>query len=116
LAQVKEIAQAHSAEGVEQIVVAVGPLSGVEATLLAEVFRWARIGTCAASAELAFEQTLVRVHCVECGIESPCTANRLLCGECGGFRTRLISGDELHLLRVELSSNKEHAWASAHMN
>ena len=103
LAQVREIANAHGAIGVRQITVAVGPLSGVEPALLAGAFHMARAGSCAAQAELIFEQPPVRVRCEECGADSRCAANRLLCAECGGYRTRLLSGDELCLLRIELS-------------
>jgi hydrogenase nickel incorporation protein HypA/HybF len=116
LAQVKEIAQTHGATGVTQIIVAVGPLSGVEPSQLVEAFQWARAGSCAAQAELTFEQTVVRVRCIECGAESACPANCLLCGECRGFRTQVISGDELRLLRVELSSSEEQRWPPGRMN
>jgi hydrogenase nickel incorporation protein HypA/HybF len=116
LAQVRDIARTHRAQGVKQIIVAVGPLSGVEPALLAEAFQWARAGSCAASAELTFEQAPVRIRCIECGAESACTANCLLCGECRGFHTRVISGDELCLLRVELFPSEEKCRPSGRMN
>lgn len=116
LSQVRDIAQAHNAEAVIQITVAVGPLSGVEPTLLAEAFRWARVGGCAERAELSFESDTVKVRCIECGAESVCAANRLLCGECHGFRTQLVSGDELRLLRVELSLSPSDLLISGRLN
>lgn len=116
LIQVRDIAQAHNADAVIQITVAVGPLSGVEPSLLAEAFRWARLGSCAERAELSFESDPVKVHCIECGAESVCAANCLLCGECRGFRTQLVSGDELRLLRIELSSAQQDALPSSRLN
>jgi hydrogenase nickel incorporation protein HypA/HybF len=116
LAQVKEIARAHGAISVKQIFVAVGPLSGIEPALLAGAFQLARASSCAAQAELRFEPAPVRVRCTECDAESACAANRLLCAECGGYRTEVISGDELRLLRVELSSSAEQRRPSGHMN
>ena len=116
LAQVREIARAHGASGVKQIVVAVGPLSGVEPAQLAGAFLLARARSCAADAELRFESAPVRVCCTECGAESACEANRLLCAHCGGYRTRVVSGDELRLLRVELSPADEQQRPSGHMN
>jgi hydrogenase nickel incorporation protein HypA/HybF len=116
LAQVSEIARAHRASGVKEIVVAVGPLSGVEPALLAGAFQLARTRSCAADAELRFEPAPVRVCCTECGAESACAANRLLCAQCGGYRTRLVSGDELRLLRVELLSADEQHRPSGHLN
>jgi len=116
LAQVKEIARAHGASGVRQIIVAVGPLSGIEPALLAGAFQLARAGSCAAGAQLRFEPAPVRVRCAECDAESACEVNRLLCGACGGYRTRVVSGDELLLLRVELSSVDEQCQASYRLN
>ncbi len=116
LAQVREIAQTHDAQHVKQITVAVGPLSGVEPALLAVAFQWARVGSCAADAELKFEQAPARVRCAECGIESECAPNRLLCGACGGFRTQVVSGDELFLVRVELLPSREECRPRSRMN
>jgi hydrogenase nickel incorporation protein HypA/HybF len=102
LAQVADIAQAHRAEGVKRIVVEIGPLSGVEPALLASVFELARTGSCSERAELRFEMAPVRIRCMECAAESECASNCLLCSQCGAYRTTLISGDGLRLLRVEL--------------
>lgn len=103
LDQVEGIARAHGAAGVEQITVAVGPLSGVEPQLLSNAFAIARCGPCAA-AELHFDTMPLKVRCTECGAESECKPNALLCAQCGGFRTQVISGDELLLLRVQLTA------------
>jgi hydrogenase nickel incorporation protein HypA/HybF len=116
LAQVRDIAQAHGANAVKQVIVAVGPLSGIEPALLERAFRLARAGSCAAHAELKFEPTALRVRCTECGAESACEANRLLCAQCGGYRTQVISGDELRLLRVELSLSKHQEQSSCRLN
>jgi hydrogenase nickel incorporation protein HypA/HybF len=99
LAQVAEIA---AAKPVWRIVIEVGPLSGVEPVQLAQAFEFARAGSCAAEAELAIETTAVTVLCLECGAQSQTPPNRLLCGACGGFRTRVVAGDELRLRRVEM--------------
>ena len=102
LAQVSEIARKRRAIGVKTITVAVGPLSGVEPALLAAGFEAARTHGCAAHAELHFAPISVRVRCLECDAETTCVANRLVCKECGGYRTQLLSGDELLLMQVEL--------------
>ncbi len=104
LNQVADIASKHRALGVRSIVVRVGPLSGVEPTLLAQAFPLARAGTIAEGAELVIENQPVRVKCENCGAESDTTANRLICGECGDWHTQLISGDDLLLASVELTT------------
>lgn len=116
LAQVREIARAHGASAVKEIIVAAGPLSGVEPALLERAFQLARAGSCAAHAELKFEPTTVRVRCTACGAESACEANRLLCAQCGGYRTQVISGDELRLLRVELLLSERQEQPSCRLN
>jgi len=101
--QVEGIAQEHGATQVERILLRIGPLSGVEPALLRNAYPLAAAGTVAESAELVIEPAPVRVRCDDCGAESDATPNRLLCGVCGGWHTRLISGDEMLLASLELS-------------
>ena len=103
LEQVERVAADHGAERVERIRVRIGPLSGVEADLLRSAYPLAAAGTIAEGAELDIEPAPVLVHCVSCGAETEATPNRLLCGACGDWHTRLVSGDELLLASLELS-------------
>jgi hydrogenase nickel incorporation protein HypA/HybF len=107
LDQVGEIAHAHRATGVQRIAVRVGPLSGVEPALLAQAFSVARAGTVASAAALDIEEAALRVHCERCGAETAALVNRLVCGACGDYHTRVVSGDELLLARVELATQEE---------
>ena len=107
LEQVEALARQNGASAVRRIEVAVGPLSGVEAHLLERAFTVARAGTSAETAELTLERSEVRVRCETCGAESDASPNRLLCGHCGDWRTRVIAGDELVLRRVELETHEE---------
>ena len=102
LAQVEKIVTEHQARAAEKIVVRIGPLAGVEPRLLQEAFPIASAGSTAQGAELHIEELPLRVHCESCGAESDAQPNRLLCGACGDWHTRLISGDEMLLASVEL--------------
>jgi hydrogenase nickel incorporation protein HypA/HybF len=102
LGQVAEIAEQRGASAVERITIEVGPLCGVEPELLAGAFATLRAGGCAAEALLSIESTGVSISCISCGARSPAEPNRLVCAACGGFRTRIVAGDELRLRRVEL--------------
>ncbi len=102
LRQVETIAQEHEACGVDKIVLRIGPLAGVEPKLLQDAFPIARAGTVADGAELVIESLPLRVRCDSCGAESDAAPNRLLCGACGDWHTRVISGDEMLLASVEL--------------
>ena len=100
--QVGQVARRENAVRVTVVTLLLGPLSGVEPQLLADAWPIASAGSVAEGAELAVETMPVRVACLECGAESEVAPNRLLCGSCGGFRTRLLSGEELLLKSVEL--------------
>ena len=102
MGQVAQIARRENAERITRILLSIGPLSGVEATLLRDAFPIAAAGTVAEGAELVVEEQAVKVKCLSCGAESDALPNRLLCAECGDYRTRLVSGDELMLMSVEL--------------
>jgi hydrogenase nickel incorporation protein HypA/HybF len=104
LAEVASVARRRGAPAVTDIHVGIGPLSGVEADLLRDAFPIAAAGTVAETATLYIRRTPVTVRCSECGKETEARANRLLCGNCGDWRTRLTSGDELLLERVGMET------------
>jgi hydrogenase nickel incorporation protein HypA/HybF len=104
LQQVEQIAAEKNALRVTKIVLSIGPLSGVESELLRRAYPMAAADTVAAAAELVMESSDIVVRCSQCNAESRATANRLLCAACGDFRTRVLSGDELTLLSVELDT------------
>ncbi len=105
IGQVESIATEHNARAVDKIIVRIGPLSGVEIPLLRQAYTLACAGTIAENAELVTETQAVRVTCETCGVESDAQINRLVCGACGDYRTRLVSGDEMILESVELDLN-----------
>ena len=102
MGQIEQIARRENAERITRILLSIGPLSGVEATLLRDAFPIAAAGSLAEDADLVIAEQAVRVKCLSCGVESEASANRLLCAACGDYRTRLISGDEMLLMSVEL--------------
>ena len=103
LQQLEKIASEHNATTIEKVVLRVGPLSGIEPALLRNAYPLAAAGTIATDAVLVIEDADIIVACSECGVESPAQANRLVCAECGGYRTQVISGDEMILQRLEMS-------------
>jgi len=112
--QVEIIALERNVQCVTLIVVAMGPLSGVEAQLLKNAYPIASAGTVAENAELVIEYLPVRVKCTQCGSESDALPNKLICKQCGDWRTTLVSGDELMLMSVELEKTKDSASAAVH--
>jgi hydrogenase nickel incorporation protein HypA/HybF len=112
LAEVTQIARAQHSAKVLRVLVRLGPLSGVEARLLAQAYPLAHAGTIAENSELVIEEAPVHVRCRECGADSAVQANRLLCKVCGSWKTEVTSGDEMLLVRVEL----ERVVDAAHPN
>ena len=104
LEQVQAIAADRGAACVTRIELKVGPLSGVESDLLRNAWPMASAGTIAVDAEFIIEEADIVVHCSSCGVDTAARANRLVCGDCGDFRTTVISGDEMILQRVELET------------
>lgn len=107
LDQLEAIAREHGGGSFRRIEVSIGPLSGVEGYLLRQAFEVARVGTLAERAELVLRHSDVRVRCEACDAESTVPPNRLLCGSCGEWRTRVVAGDEMLLQRVELETQEE---------
>ena len=107
IGEVSAIANLNHASAVTDIYVSVGPLSGVEGRLMHNAFPVAAAGTVASDSALHLEQAPVRVRCDECGAETEEAANRLICGCCGNWRTRLVSGDELLLQRVSMKTERQ---------
>jgi hydrogenase nickel incorporation protein HypA/HybF len=103
--QVTALAAARGARCIRRITVEVGPLSGVDAGLLRSAFDVMRAGSCAAAAVLAIDTPDVRIRCNTCDAVSTTAPNRLVCRQCGGFRSRIVQGDELRLRRVEMDAD-----------
>ncbi|NIR27885.1 MAG: hydrogenase maturation nickel metallochaperone HypA [Gammaproteobacteria bacterium] len=106
VAHVEGIARHHRARRIDKVTLRIGPLSGIESALLERAYPLASAGTVAQGAELSIEPMAVRVRCSRCGAESDVEPNRLLCGACGDFRTNLVSGDEMLLASVELTTDE----------
>ncbi|MFC1702269.1 hydrogenase maturation nickel metallochaperone HypA [Pseudomonadota bacterium] len=101
--QVEQIARDKGASCVDSIVLSSGPLSGVEPDLFNRAYEAARFRTIAENADLRIETGQIVVECRSCGASGEAKVNRLLCPACGDGQVDLIQGDELLLLRLELS-------------
>jgi hydrogenase nickel incorporation protein HypA/HybF len=101
LTQVAKLANSRGAEAVERITIEVGPLSGTDPDLLREAFLIMRAGRVAGAA-LVVVRGRVRIVCLQCAAQSETRPNRLVCASCGGWRTRVMEGEELRLRRVEM--------------
>jgi len=106
IGQVEKVARENGAHRVVSIVIAVGPLSGVEARLLEHAYPVAAAGTLAEHATLTIETVPVRVRCRSCGAETAAQVNRLVCGDCGDWQVDVVAGEEMLLTRVEIETDQ----------
>jgi hydrogenase nickel incorporation protein HypA/HybF len=103
LDQVEEVARAHCAKRVVSVSLRIGPLAGVEPTLIEQAFTIASAKTLVEGAQLVIERTAVRIECIHCGAQAEVRSNALTCSSCGSWQTRVLEGEDLLLMRVELS-------------
>ena len=101
--EVERLAKQHKAGRIDSIVLSIGPLSGVEPHLLKRAFDIARLDTVAKDAELEIESGPVIVECRSCGASGEVQPNYMLCPSCGDWQVNMKQGDELLLLRLEVS-------------
>ena len=114
MTQLENIAIENNALAVTSVIIAMGHLSGVEVQLLRNAYPIASAGTVAENSELIIETLPIRVKCNQCGSESDVTANKLICKQCGDWRTTLLSGYELMLMSVELEKKADSSTEVLH--
>lgn len=100
--QVEEVAAKAHALSVVRVVIAVGPLSGVDADALSSLFPLVAEGTAAAGAELAVQTVAIRTKCRTCGHEAEADATFAACTQCGSSDAELKAGRELMIQTIEL--------------
>ncbi len=102
--QVESVIRQHRAQSASLIRVRIGPLSGVVSELLGNAFPLAAAGSRMEHAVLDLVAAPITVRCETCGAQTEAAMNRLVCGACGDWHTRITSGDELVLESVELET------------
>ncbi len=108
LKQVEACVQAHHGHSVTKIILSIGALSGVEASLLEGAFNIAKAGTVAEHAQLICETVEIKVKCADCGEITTPPLNRFLCQKCKSRHTEVISGADMMLKSVEIKEDKEN--------
>jgi len=111
--QVEQIVNDNNAQRATSITIGMGPLSGVEDQLLKNAYPLASVGSVGEGAELIIQLLPLRVKCNTCDTESDVLPNKLVCKQCGDWKTTVISGDELMLMSVELEKKPQ---AVSHIN
>jgi hydrogenase nickel incorporation protein HypA/HybF len=85
----------------------IGALSGVVADSLSFCFTAISSDTPLAKARLEIEQLPFAVHCNSCGKTFENDIGYVVCPECDGVETTVVSGRELQVTEIELEDEKE---------
>jgi hydrogenase nickel incorporation protein HypA/HybF len=102
-AKVRELTTSGAPVRLEAVHVRVGPLSGVVEDALRFSFHLAAEGTEAAGARLEIESEEVAVWCAECRARRPLADWKRRCPVCLAPAPRLVSGDALELVALEVT-------------
>lgn len=85
----------------------IGALSGVVADSLNFCFTAIASQTPLAKARLEIEQIPFTVRCNSCNKTFENDIGYVVCPECGGIETSIVSGRELQVMEIELDNEKE---------
>lgn len=99
----EEVARRVGAERVTKIYLSIGRMTGVVRESLEFAFEVARLGTCAAGAELVIEEVPPVARCEQCGTEFECNDFQFQCPKCGAMASRLVQGTELNVVKIEFA-------------
>jgi hydrogenase nickel incorporation protein HypA/HybF len=114
LQQTLDICRHHNAHSVVSVRVSCGPLSGVEPMQLHEAFDRLKTTTPAShAATLLIENPGLPAHCENCNHQFFVVEFRFICPHCSSGLIRLLDGDCLRILDVQLQTTDSPADASA---
>jgi len=98
----KIVEKASKGKEVTKLVVKIGKMSGVEPYFLKESFDFFKEGSVCHNAEMEIIQTDVKVECYDCNAKSVIEGYDFHCPVCGSEKTKIISGEEMHIEYIEV--------------
>ena len=103
LSQVQKIANENDASSASEVVIEIGPLSGVEPDLIQIAFE--QLVGDDAIPSLVIQPAPLIVLCKDCDQESELTEFTFQCDRCDSRSVKIIRGDEFRLLSVTLNQS-----------
>jgi hydrogenase nickel incorporation protein HypA/HybF len=87
---------------VAKIVVKIGKMSGIEPYFLKDSFDFFKENSVCKNAQMEIIEVNIKIKCFECGNESEINGYDFHCPICGSEKTKIISGEEMHIEYIEL--------------
>lgn len=95
-------ARENNAKSVKKIEIKIGRLSGVEPHYLESAFSVLQPDSICKDAVLLCHLQEIVVACNDCGTKSELSKNEFLCPKCGSAELKVIDGEDMYLMRLEL--------------
>ncbi len=105
LEQCEQHARDNQATAISKVVVKIGILSGVEPTLLTTAFNTFKQESLARDAEFIIQHQDIVVQCNQCHQSNKMAEHSVICPQCNSFDTRIIEGEEMLLMQLELETD-----------
>ena len=107
LTQVREACQPYSPIDIDEVVIAIGPLAGVEPLLVASAFELLTREIDLANVRLVIQQVPLRLACQSCAGEHESAEITFVCPRCASPRTQVIAGDGMILRHIIVREPQE---------
>ncbi|QIR15402.1 hydrogenase maturation nickel metallochaperone HypA [Shewanella aestuarii] len=102
--QCEDLAKQHQANAIRRVEVKIGILSGVEPALLSQAFETFKLDGICANATFNMHIQPLLLMCNQCGIESEQTARTVICPHCQSNDTRIMDGEDMMLMQLEMDT------------
>jgi len=99
----EEHAKQNDSTNVTKVVVKIGVLSGVEPDLLQTAFDTFKEKTVCENAEFIINHQKVVIECMDCNTTSTLEKNEFSCPKCQSNMIKVIDGEEMYLMSLELN-------------
>ena len=104
--QIESVAKQNAASKVTKVFVKIGVMSGVEAHLFEVAFETFKEGSVCDGAELVVQSGGLVIECNSCGSQCKLDAPHYLCSECGATDVRVIDGEDMYLMSLEMEEGE----------
>jgi hydrogenase nickel incorporation protein HypA/HybF len=95
----------NNAKAVSKVIVKIGKLSGIEPHLLKVAFDTFKEKTICENAELEMIIQDVIAFCENCQTKFTVENNNFICPNCNGFNLKILDGEDMYLMSLELETN-----------
>ena len=106
--QCEQLALDNNAQAITRVEIKLGILSGVEPSLLNTAFDTFKLEGICSNADLIMHIQPLVIACNNCGQQTEHKQRNVICSHCESNNTRVLDGEDMILMQLELEQNKEH--------